>query len=196
MQQRQQQQCLTTFKLSWRWLDLWTIPIAHIWPDLKKPSFHTHNIKLTISPEMDYWLNTLSYSTAYLVPKSWVWFLWQLFIDPVSALSGTLAPLDGHDSLVLVLGGLANVCYFQFGVLWAQERSGRAPLAFNCFCIPFCTSIIKLTLHPPPTISITTTCNIIIVMKKAVYHESYWLTQLYHIVQYYSDHEVLGDFDP
>ena len=44
---------------------------------------HTHNIKLTISPEMDYWLNTLSYSTAGLAPKPRVWFLWQLFLDPV-----------------------------------------------------------------------------------------------------------------
>jgi len=30
---------------------------------------HTHNIKLTISPEMNYWLKTLSYSTAGLAPK-------------------------------------------------------------------------------------------------------------------------------
>ena len=55
----------------------------HLWPDLKKPGFHTHNIKLMISPEMDYWLNTLSYSTVCLAPKSPVWFLWQLFLDPV-----------------------------------------------------------------------------------------------------------------
>ena len=26
---------------------------VHMWPDLKKPGFHTQNIKLTISPEMD-----------------------------------------------------------------------------------------------------------------------------------------------
>ena len=44
---------------------------------------HTHNIKLTISSEMDCWLNTLSYSTVCLAPKSQVWFLWQLFLDPV-----------------------------------------------------------------------------------------------------------------
>ena len=55
----------------------------YLWLNLKKPGFHTHNIKLTFSPEMDYWLNTLSYSTAGLVPKSQVWFLWQLFLDPV-----------------------------------------------------------------------------------------------------------------
>jgi len=54
-----------------------------MWPDLEKPGFHTHNIKLTISPEMDYSLNTLSYSTAGLAPKSRVWFLWQLFLDPM-----------------------------------------------------------------------------------------------------------------
>ena len=41
----------------------------------EKPGFHTHNIKLTFSPEMDYWLNTLSYSTAGLAPKPRVWFL-------------------------------------------------------------------------------------------------------------------------
>jgi len=34
----------------------------------EKPGFHTHNIKLTISPEMNYWLNALSYFTAGLAP--------------------------------------------------------------------------------------------------------------------------------
>jgi len=38
---------------------------------LEKTRLPTHNsIKLTISPEMDYWLNTLSYSTVCLTPKS------------------------------------------------------------------------------------------------------------------------------
>ena len=114
MQQRQQQQCLTTFKLSWRWLDLWTIPIAHIWPDLKKPSFHTHNIKLTISPEIDYWLNTLSYSTTYLVPKSWVWFLWQLFIDAEEM------KITGSTSLFLSYNIIVSVNNFpKFKLFWA-----------------------------------------------------------------------------
>jgi len=49
----------------------------------KKPSFHIHNIKLTISPKIDYWLNRLSYSTVCLAPKSPVCFLWQLFLGPV-----------------------------------------------------------------------------------------------------------------
>jgi len=35
----------------------------------KKPGFHIHNIKLMISPEMDYWLNTLAYITVCLAPK-------------------------------------------------------------------------------------------------------------------------------
>ena len=49
----------------------------------EKPGFHTRNIKLTISPKMDYWLNTLSHSTAGLALKPRDWFLWQLFLDPV-----------------------------------------------------------------------------------------------------------------
>jgi len=49
--------------------------------------------------------------------------------------------------------GLANVCYLQFGVLWAQKSSvgqQTGPQAFNCLRIPFCTliRIIKATLHP------------------------------------------------
>jgi len=73
---------------------------------LEKPNFHPHNIKLTISPEMDYWLTTLTHSTPGLAPKPRVWFLLQLFLDPVQASSGSLVPLDGDGSLVLVLGGL------------------------------------------------------------------------------------------
>ena len=71
-----------------RWVRLfnywgWPSNKNKLWPDLKKPAFHTHNIKLMISPEMNYWLNAPSYSTAGLAPKPRVWFLWQLFLDPV-----------------------------------------------------------------------------------------------------------------
>jgi len=67
------------------YLDLLAVfPEAYVCDRIwKKPGFHTHTIKLTFSPEMDYWLNALSYSTAGLAPKPRVWFLWQLFLDPV-----------------------------------------------------------------------------------------------------------------
>jgi len=66
-------------------LILRSVVLYDMWPDLKKPGFHTHNMKLTFSLKMDYWLNTLSYSTgtAGLALKPRVWFLWQLFLDPV-----------------------------------------------------------------------------------------------------------------
>jgi len=48
--------------------------VIQIVAGFEKTSFHTHNIQLTISPEMDYWLNTLSYSIAGFAPKPRVWF--------------------------------------------------------------------------------------------------------------------------
>ena len=73
-----------------------------------------------------------------------------IFLDPVQDSSGALVPLHGHSSLVLVLGGLANVCYLQFWVLWAQERSSRAPNWTSGFQLSS-FSIFKLLYeaHPP-----------------------------------------------
>jgi len=118
--------CIKPFKFS----SLYILSCQHKWPDFKKPGFHTHNIKLTILPEMNYWRNAISYSTAGLAPKPRVWFLWQLFLDPqvalwrhwivMALLYWCLEGWTSHE-------GLANVCYVQFGVLWAQEGSSRAP---------------------------------------------------------------------
>jgi len=121
--------------------------LPHMWPDLKKPGFHTHKIKLIISPEMDYWLNTLLYSTVFLTSLISV----AAFLKPYVSLSGTLAPLNGHGSLVLVFGGLdkglANVCYLQFG----QERSSRAwTSGFQLSSYSILYSYIKPTPYPPP----------------------------------------------
>ena len=48
--------------------------------------------------------------------------------------------------------GLVSVCYLQFGVLWAQERSSRAPNWTSDFQTPFCTPILSPPSfpHPPP----------------------------------------------
>ena len=139
-----------------------------MWPDLKKPSFPTHNIKLTISPVMDYWLNTLSYSTCGLLQSQASGFL-----DPQVALCW-------HHLMVMALlywcleswkshKGLANVCYLQFGVLWAQERSSRAPKLDLWFSVDFVFHFVLLYwAHPPPPTPITTTCNIITVTKKVL----------------------------
>ena len=59
-------------------------------------------------PEMDCWLNPLSYSTECLAPKSRIWFLWQLFPGPVYASSSALVPLAGHGPLVLMLRWLGK----------------------------------------------------------------------------------------
>jgi len=45
--------------------------VVQMWPDLKKKTgIHKHNIELTILPEMDCWLNALSYSTVCCASRS------------------------------------------------------------------------------------------------------------------------------
>ena len=72
---------------------------------------------------MDFWSNTLSYSTLYFLQDWQVWFLEQLSSDTVKAPSGRLAPLNGHGFVVMVsseLGlhrELANGVLDQFGVI-------------------------------------------------------------------------------
>ena len=86
----------------------------------KKPGFHLHKIKLTSSPEMDFWSNLLSYSTVCLAQKLWAWFLWQT--------GSTSCVVLCHHWLVMALlewclEGLAGV--FLFWMLWAHVRSSK-----------------------------------------------------------------------
>jgi len=112
----------------------------HMWLDLKKPGFHTHNIKLTISQEMDNWLNTLSYS-----------FLW---LGPCVSLEWHFGAIRWSWLLYWCLEGWTShegLYYLQFGVLWAHERSSRAPnwtSGFQLSSYSILYSYVKLTLHP------------------------------------------------
>ena len=122
---------------------------------MKKPSFHTHNIKLTISPEMNYWLNTLSYSTAGLAPKLRVWFLWQLFLDPVYISLEWHFGANGWSWLSCIgawRAGQATKGWQMsvfFNLEYCEHKKGpvgpqTGPLAFNCLLY----SYIKPTHHP------------------------------------------------
>ena len=78
--------------------------------------------------------------------------------------------------------GLANVCYLQFGVLWAQGRSSRAPNQTSGFQLSLYSilySYIKPTLLPPPTTLITTTCNIITITKKLL--KTAWISGVWKL---------------
>ena len=139
----------------------------------EKPGFHTHNIKLTISPEMDYWLNTLSY-VFYCVPCSKVMSLVSVaaFLRPYVSLEwqfgaikwSSLSCIDAWRAGQATKGWPMSVI---FNLECCEHKKGpvgplTGPLTFNCLCIPFCTPILS-----PPTTPITNTCNIITVTKKA-----------------------------
>ena len=149
---------------------------GHMWLDLKKPGFHTHNIKLTILPEMDCWLKTLSYSTVCLAPKVMSLVSVAAFLRPCVSLKWRFGAIRW--SWLSCIGAwragqakngrpMSVTVYLQFGVLWAQERSSRAPnwtfgFQLSLFYIKY--SYVKPTLHPLPPIA--TTCNIITITKK------------------------------
>ena len=124
-----------------------------MWPDLKKPGFHTHNIKLAISPEMDCWLNTLSYSLlqsyesgfcgSFLRPC--VSLDWHFGAIGWSWLSCIGAWRAGQATKGWPLSVIFNLecCEHKKGPVGPQTGL----LAFNCLHIPFCTPI----LSPPST---------------------------------------------
>ena len=154
-----------------------------MWPDLKKTQLpHTQYQTYDFT-----WNELLAQYTiifhCWPCSKPRVWFLWQLFLDPVQASSAfwrhwmVIALLYWHLEGWTSHKGLANVCYLQFGVLWAQERSSRAPnwtSPFQSSSYFILYSYIKPTLFPPPTTPITTTCNIIIITKKAAQNSLYF----------------------
>ena len=128
-----------------------------MWPDLKKPGFHTHNIKLTISPEMDYCLNRLSYSTMCLAPKSTGLVSVAAFLRPCVSLEWHFGAIRwswlscigawraGQATKGWPMSVIFNLecCECKKGPV----RPQTGPLASNCLCIPFCTPI----LSPPST---------------------------------------------
>jgi len=120
---------------------------------------------------MDCWLNTLSYSTECLAPKSRVWFLWQLFPGPVYTSSCALVPLAGHCPLVLMLGWLgkpqrAGQC-LSSSVWNAVSTSKDTPNWNSGFQSSLYSILHSYILSPPPlpNTPITTTCNIITLTK-------------------------------
>ena len=99
--------------------------------------FHTHkNSNLTFLPEMDCWSNTLSYSTLHFLQDCQVWFLQQLSSDPVKAMSGRLASLNGHGFVVMVCSELglhrelAIGVLNQFGVIGGPKSGLWIPFVF------------------------------------------------------------------
>jgi len=116
----------------------------------KKPGFHTHNIKLMISPKMDYWLNTLSYSTVCLASKS------RTSLVSVAAFLRPCVSLGWHFGIIR-WSWLSCICAWRagqatkgwpmsviFNLECCEHKEGpvghqTGPLAFNCLRIPFCT---------------------------------------------------------
>jgi len=124
-----------------------------LWLDLKNLA-STHRVKLMILPEISCWLNTLSYFTLCLAQKSRIWFLSLTLCKPqvvlwrhwlvMILLEWCLEGWVSHDRLT-------NVFYLQFGMLWAQGKSNKAPngtFAFNCLCTSFYTPILSQPSTP------------------------------------------------
>lgn len=108
-----------------------------------------------------------------LLRKLWVWFLWQLFPDPVLASSGALVPLTGFGYLAMLFRGLGKVwkagqCVSFSG--WNTVSTRKAPngtSGFQSFSYSVLCSYIK-PMHPQPTIPIATTYNIIALTKSCL----------------------------
>ena len=66
----------------------------------------------------------------------------------------------GIQEICILYEGLTNVCYLQFRVLWAQERSSKVPnrtSGFKLSSYSILYSYIKPTPHPPPLKSVDIT---------------------------------------
>ena len=99
------------------------------------------------------------------------------FLRPCVSLEWCLAPLNGHGSLVLVLGGLdksqraGHALSVIFNLEYCEYKKGPQTGPSSGFQLPS-HSILQSYINPilslpstPPTIPITTTCNIITVTK-------------------------------
>ena len=109
----------------------------------KKTGFQTHKIKLTILPEMDCWLNALTYFTVCLDQKSRVWFCSSLSLR----LCKPRVVILCHWLVIHVV--LLEYCLDG----WWLDKPQR--LWSSC-------SILYSYIKPTP---ITTTCNIITLPK-------------------------------
>jgi len=109
-----------------------------------------HKIKLTILPEMDWWSNTHLFCTLYFLGGWQVYFLLQLYPDPVKATSGQLAPCRGHGFVGILcneLGLHRQLASSDIILIWVQRESQRA-ITWSVDSIrPFNTPI----LSPPAT---------------------------------------------
>ena len=110
--------------------------------------FHTHNIKLTVSPEMDYQLNTLSYSTVCLVPKSRVWCFSQILCKPrvlpwmvMALLYWCLEGWTSHERL-------ANFSIQSAVSIRKIQQGYKLDLWLQLFSYSILYSCIKPTHHP------------------------------------------------
>ena len=140
-----------------------------MWPDLKKPSFHTQYYDFTRNGLLAQY--TIIF---HCVPCSKVTNMVSeaAFLRPCVCLEWHLNTI-GWSWLSCIGAGRAGQATkgwpmsFIFNLECCEHKKGpvgpqTGPLAFNCLRIPFCTPILS-----PPTTPITTTCNIITVTKKA-----------------------------
>ena len=140
-----------------------------MWLDLKKPGFHTHTIS-------NLWFHQMAQYTIifHCVPYSKVTSLVSVltFFRPCVSLKwhfGTIrwswfscigAWRAGQATKGWSMSVIFNLECYEYKKRPVGPQTG--PLAFNGLRISFCTTILS-----PPTTPITTTCNIITVMKKA-----------------------------